>query len=428
MQSLSGKVITALLSLFLLFYVGYQVYRHFVEDIVTQTVFQYTVQDKEKTDALIVRDEIVLEQTTGGVVSYFSDDGIKVAVGTQVAEVYPTQNDVLARRRIRELEYEMAQLTSIENLGSSYYLNSEGISKQLSESLYAVIKSNESGVLADVPQQKAELLANLNRKQLATGVTLDFSAKLERLNAEKAQLEATLSGSSEVITAPQVGYFSNYVDGLEQKLTIEGLNTLSAKELEGFIAGKWEQDETKIGKMIEQGPWRLVLLRENNGDDMLYENLRLSVDFGIPEFQTVPARVLSVTEDAESGKQIVILSCDYMCAELTRLRNPTVELNYQVYTGLKIPSQAVRFQNNERGVYVRTGDVIQFKKIDVVYEGRGYVLCEENKIDESRVQLYDEVVVSGIIPEEATQPPQAEASKEGDEESGAESSSDASAA
>lgn len=423
MQTLSGKVITALLSLFLLFYVGYQVYRHFSEDIITQTVFQYTVQDTEKINALLVRDETVLEQTTAGVVSYFSDDGIKVAVGTPVAEIYPTQNDVLARRRIRELDSQLAQLASIENLGSSYYLNSEGISKQLSESLYAVIKSNETGVLTDIPQQKAELLANLNRKQLATGVELDFSSKVERLNTEKAQLESTLSGSSEVIKSPSVGYFSSYVDGLEDKLTIEGVAELSAKELEAIIEGEWEQDETKTGKIIAQGPWRLILVKNLADSEMLYEGLRLSVNFGIPEYQTVPARVLSVTEDKSAGKQITILSCDYICAELTRLRNPTVELNYQVYTGLKIPGSAVRFQNGERGVYVKTGDVVQFKKIDAIYEGRGYVLCSENKIDDSCVQLYDEVVVSGVIPESAMAPlqPASEASQEGEEKSESES-------
>ena len=66
------------------------------------------------------------------------------------------------------------------------------------------------------------------------------------------------------------------------------------------------------------------------------------------------------------------------------------------YDGVYVPREAVRFNAlGEKGVYVKLGQGIVFKKLDVVYEGDNYLLSA-NSGDPEYVLLYDDIIVDGI--------------------------------
>ena len=58
---------------------------------------------------------------------------------------------------------------------------------------------------------------------------------------------------------------------------------------------------------------------------------------------------------------------------------------------------AIRFdRENNEGVYVKVGEKVVFKKLDVLYRGDGFVLS--NARDDSETQylkLFDEIIVEG---------------------------------
>ena len=394
METLSGKILTALLSLFLLIYVGYQGYRYVYSPIKTETVLGYTVQDTKRVKGLIVRDEVVMEQQNKGVVSYFNDDGAKVSYGSPIAEVYANAQDITDKRHVELLESQIIQLKNVQNPGNNYYLNSEAISKEINESLYSVIATNETRDVLDIAQQKASLTTNLNKRQLATGVVHDFSGKIAELEQQMSELENTVLGTSQTVVSNEVGYFSSYVDGMESTLTTGIIPEMSAEELQGYIEQNYEQDNTKLGKIISQKAWSFVVTLTPDEAERLKEDDTLSIDFGIPSYTDVPAVITEIRREGE-GNAIVVMQCSYMCPQLTRLRNPTVQLNFKLYTGLKIPSQAVRFLDNKRGVYVNTGSEIRFKTLDVIHEGTGYVLSAIDEDNDAQVQWFDDIVVKG---------------------------------
>ena len=66
------------------------------------------------------------------------------------------------------------------------------------------------------------------------------------------------------------------------------------------------------------------------------------------------------------------------------------------YTGLKVPREAIRFNSKkEKGVYVILGQDVQFKKIDIVYEGEDYVLSK-NTSNEDYLLLYDQILLEAV--------------------------------
>ena len=61
----------------------------------------------------------------------------------------------------------------------------------------------------------------------------------------------------------------------------------------------------------------------------------------------------------------------------------------------EITGEKVKKTTNYRGVYVKLGEQVLFKKLDVIFEGDKYVISNINKGSEY-VVLYDDIIVEGI--------------------------------
>jgi len=115
----------------------------------------------------------------------------------------------------------------------------------------------------------------------------------------------------------------------------------------------------------------------------------------------------------ENDKQwILILDCEAIDEKISNERVEKIELIFQEFTGLKVPREAIRFkelietQQDEngldvavkvkyKGVYVRMGQEITFKKINVIYEGDNFVISE-NISDTNYLNLYDQIILEEV--------------------------------
>ena len=95
MNNISGKILAVILSLFLVIYVGYQVFRYLYSPLKTESVQQYTIEETVYAKGIAIRDEVPVEGVSSGIVSYFYDDGVRVITGTPVAEVHSSWQSVL---------------------------------------------------------------------------------------------------------------------------------------------------------------------------------------------------------------------------------------------------------------------------------------------------------------------------------------------
>ena len=90
-----------------------------------------------------------------------------------------------------------------------------------------------------------------------------------------------------------------------------------------------------------------------------------------------------------------MLSCDSLDEALVDRRVQSMQLIFDEYQGLKVPRSAIRFQGDQKGVYVILGQDITFKKIDVIYEGSDFVLSR-NTSDEDCLLLYDQILLEVV--------------------------------
>ena len=70
MRSAMGKIVMAVLALFLAAYVTYQAVDYFYDPYTMETVYEYTFQDSVSCRGVIIRSETVLEADYTGVPDY----------------------------------------------------------------------------------------------------------------------------------------------------------------------------------------------------------------------------------------------------------------------------------------------------------------------------------------------------------------------
>ncbi len=105
--------------------------------------------------------------------------------------------------------------------------------------------------------------------------------------------------------------------------------------------------------------------------------------------------IYDIRETGDASKSVVIIKCDEITHDLVQHRTERVEMISGEFEGIKVPRKAIRFLNSEKGVYVKLGERISFKKIDVIYEGGDYVLSSLDAGD-GYLALYDDIVVEGV--------------------------------
>ena len=122
------------------------------------------------------------------------------------------------------------------------------------------------------------------------------------------------------------------------------------------------------------------------------------VDFSGLSVDEVKTVIHSVNTHDGSGS-VVVLKCTTVSEELLSLRKADISVILREDTGYRIPSSAVRTVVGEdgeeiKGVFILRGDVINFRKLDVIYTDKDYVLTSE-RTEKSYVKLYDEIIMGG---------------------------------
>lgn len=93
---------------------------------------------------------------------------------------------------------------------------------------------------------------------------------------------------------------------------------------------------------------------------------------------------------------VVVIRTNYISDVLIELRQANLTVRFKSYTGLRISAEALRYQGQTEGVYVKQGALITFKPIERIYTGEDFILCSDATDGENPLRLFDEVVVEGV--------------------------------
>lgn len=388
------KLLTALIVLALLGYIGYQTYRSIFSGIKTELAVNYSIYESIETQGLIFRSETVIPSKNGHIY-YTVKNGARIAKDGVIASVYSSENDGLLADQIEEVDSRISMLRDLQNNDSSTHITLDIIDTQLSNSLNALIADVGDGSFEDAESAKSNLLSLLSKKQIITGKKVDFFAEIAKLEQKKKDLKSQYHAPLSVIRAPVAGYFVDNTDGYESIVSATDPLTLTTDKLGELLSMEPQSGTASAGKIVGGYEWYFACVVPDAYYNTLAVGNSLSIKMNFVSDEEVPVTVAACNKD-NNGKLAVVFRCAYMSEELSDIRKETAQLLMVRHTGLRVPKRAIVIDDEmQAGVYIRSGNVAAFRKIDQLYsEPADYVICKV-KDESGYLQLYDDIIVSG---------------------------------
>ena len=387
--------ITVVVSVIMMLYIGYQAYRSIFSEIETELAVTHSVYETIDVQGLAFRYESIVSTTGSGYTYYSVDNGTRVAKYSVIASVYDDAESGRIEQEMNKIDTQINAFNTILADTSSGRLTLDGVNTQISDAIYDLVQNTETGMFESVEDAQFSLLSLLSKKQLVTGQVVDLSKKIQELKDEKAKLKADYKAASAVIKAPVAGYFADRTDGFESILNPEFLSEITVQQLENHFKSEPQIITNSGGKIVSGYEWYMACVVPDSYYNVLSVGKSLSLQLSFVLDEAVPVTVYSCNKD-NNGKMAVVFRCDYMSAELSTIRQEPVQIQLVKHTGLKVPKRAIIIDENQQaGVYVRSGNIVSFRKINQLFsEPADYVICEEVS-ENGYLKMYDDIIVGG---------------------------------
>ncbi len=387
------KLIKFIIGACILFFLAYQYYVGFYSSITTESAMQFEHTDGIDTVATFIRNEVTVTSKHNGTIHFLVGNGEKVAKDGKIANIYENDAASSAASRIKEIDEQLEIISEIEGYNASTAVDVNTINDRIKEHLNNFVYTTQDGRFSDVGNSVSELLTMLTRKQVATGEQNDFGALKESLLSERSNLSKAMGEPKGDISAKTAGYFVSKADGFENSLTIDELSYYDAEYLKGLEEEKVPEDV--IGKIVYDYQWYIA------APVSLSESMHYKVDQSVTLLtDATSAPRLTVTVDRinlseEGDDAVIVFRCSEMNSELASMRNSTVTILKDEYSGIRVNSKALRVVDGVTGVYVVSGLESKFVAVDIIYSSDDYAICELNTSDSKKLRLYDEIIVKG---------------------------------
>lgn len=395
MSQIGKRLLIVLVSLIVVGYIGFQVYNIFAGELEIETVQAAVGYQTVEATGIVFREETVLKQKADGYLFYTVENGGRVAKSGAIAQVFPSEEDALAKQKADALTEEIETLVSINAQGTTNRANLSTINRQIRTEWLALAKEGQSSVLADVDDVRSRLLALLNKKQLTVGKEENFDARIAALKKEQQKL-ASHKPATSAITSPVAGYFISRLDGYESLLGTKNITDLSVERLQELTEREPPAPSSSLGKIVGDYEWYMACVIPLQSAASLKQGMRVEITLPFVQSEAIPMTVTAINKGANETAALV-LQCMDMSPSLSVIRREQMEIRLQAYEGLDVPDESIRFNDKqEPGVYIRKGNYVEFRKIRVIYhdDTRDRSICAFSE-EKDCLQLYDQLVLRG---------------------------------
>lgn len=372
----------------------YQLYAAVYKPITTATAVSYNAYDGVAITGYIVRDEVVVQNTTDGAVRYVVGKGEKVSKGGVIAEIYANTTAASNVTLAAELQQQIDSLTAVNSVSDPASVDLDTLNNRIRTAYLNLLSHTENGRFTETATATEELRSLINKKQVVTGSAGNFDQLLSSLKTQLQALQSTQSQPMGTVKAERSGFFVPSIDGLETVLTPAAMENIDEQTFNQLTASTGTT--TGFGKIVSDYSWYIVTKIENESYLNLTVGNTVKLKTAISGCEELQAEIYRVQSTKEKNAAIVVLKCSVMNGEIATTRSAAMTLIHKSYEGIKVSKKSVRVVNGQTGVYVMQGSTVKFKPIQILYTDNHYVICEKNDTgDTSKLRLYDEVIEKG---------------------------------
>lgn len=416
-HSITKKLFSFVLSTLVLIYVVYLFYSSNFSMLQTEIVYNITVEDTIDTQGFVVRKEKVVDKNNSDVISYNVSDGDKVNNGGIIAYYYSNAQDTANMQKAERLGQEINELEKLNKASDNITTNIESIDNQINNELTELMTGLNRGNYSSA-RNNHNLLYYINERQLVTGVIKSLSSRIDSLKAQKAELENSSNGSTGAVYAPVSGYFISNIDGYENVFDYSKIKEVFPEDFDAIEKADIDIDDY-AGKLVESTDWYILCKVSAEQALKISQSGKKFFNLYVPFAVTgaLPVQLYSINQVNKNNDAVLVLRCNRVNSETSHIRNDTIQLAVDEYSGLRISKKALHdavltkkitdddgtereISEKVQGVYTLYGNELIFKQVVITYSGTDYVICDPEPDEEKlfygeTVELYDKIVVEG---------------------------------
>ncbi|MEG1380807.1 MAG: HlyD family efflux transporter periplasmic adaptor subunit [Ruthenibacterium sp.] len=363
----------------------------------TQTVLGDVLADSIVCKGILGMAETDVSYAGGGVLGYVAKNGERVKAGNLVAEMFADGQGAQSSAYAQQMTEEINILTKAQ--AASAGADAEMLLKQVYAGVYDMLDILQDGNYENLRSIKYDLQTATGKMQVITGESTGFADRIAALTAQRDAMQAAQQAVQ--ITAPVTGYFVAAEDSTSRLYTTEQLQAMTPTDFKNAAEETPPANaETVAGKLIADYKWRyFASVNAKQGEKFKqYMDAGRTIYIAFTEIsdEQVPAKITDVVIDTENDLAKIEILCDYINENVVRLEHATASLTFQNYDGICIDKNALRVKDGVKGVYIKYGNLVKFRKIDILFENSTSLLVPKTYTkDVNEVKMYDEVIISG---------------------------------
>lgn len=381
---LSLAVLVAVVTL-----LGIEGYRYFHRSVSVSVAYTGQVTDSLSVTGWVVRQETPLPDTSGTLLRQVQE-GEKVHASQTVAMAYASKSALEVVSRLEDTELKLQQL----QFARSSFLDSDAalkVDSDISDSILRLHIATADGDYATATQEMSAMKTAVLKRSYSYESLEQIDQAIAQTRGDISTLQNQLSGATSVKTAV-AGVYSGSTDGSEEALTPDFLTDVTPTRLDALSTGSAVKS---AGKIITDNTWYFAanIPAQQARELQVGQEVTLRLSKGLQ--QDTPAYVQSISAE-EDGQVAVVLSCTRYISQVTLLRHQQGEILLREYKGLRVPSAALRMdEDGSLQLFCRLGAYVYSKPVDLVYRGDGFCLVRsaQGAADE-RILRQGDLVIS----------------------------------
>ena len=384
----------------LLFIIGQLYVRNAENTITTEIALADSAVKDVSVDMFAVRDEKIISSNGINVVSAVKD-GCRVSSSDTVAYSFADSTSAGNIIRMAEINELLDYYGTLMNKSAIVAGNTQVYDDEIFNDLNSFSSMISKGNFLSLSDEQSAIRDAITSKQTATGVEIDVTDSITALRNEYAQLKASTGRYTE-IKSGGTGYYISGTDGYEGVLDYKDVDKWTIEDVEKALdATPSVTVSTQVGRLVHGYYWYLVCIADTADVMNLKEGSKKTIVFPDSSVDDITAQVYSIRSDP-SGKTLLVFRCNLMNEELAALRCDNAKIILENHEGYRVDNRAIRVnEDNETGVYVVTGSVMKFKKVNIVYSTDDYSIVTNPYRDDvtmrgKYINLYDEYIIEGM--------------------------------
>lgn len=327
------------LIIFAVLFCIYKIIKLLINPTESFLIEQGIIEQSESVTGYVIREEQVIKTSSSEQekLVQIKNEGERISVGEEIFR-YEVKNEQELNEKIRELnnQIQKAMEGQIEMPSSDI----RALDKQIESKINGIQKNNN---IQEIKEYKTDINLYITKKAKISGELSPAGSYINNLINQRIDIENQLKNNSKYEKAPSSGIVSYRVDGLEEKLTFQNLDSITSEMLENLhlITGQIVTTSTKEGKIIDN--FECYIAVSTKSDEAKKAKIGDNVKLKLATNKEIPAEVARIKEEKDG--RLVIFKINQGVEYLTGYRKISLDIIWWKEQGLRVPNSSIIYEN-----------------------------------------------------------------------------------